>query len=93
MNDDSLSPVFNLRGCEFTALNESNITSFADLFQKDENGDYKTDIYGNKIMNYIERDEFIINDKYLANTMGVFKNPKETDDTVIQNYNTKEVKP
>ena len=93
MNDDSLSPVFNLRGCEFTALNESNITSFSELFQKDENGEYKTDIYGNKIMNYLERDEFIINDKYLANTMGVFKNPKETNDTVIQNYTTKQVKP
>lgn len=97
MNDDSLSPVFNLRGCEFSKLNENNIDyengSFTSLWQLDENGNIKKDIYGIPMMNYIERDEFIINDRYLSNTLGVFKNPKMDNNSVIQNYENKTVKP
>jgi len=81
MNDDSLTPVFNLRGCYFSKLGESNI--------KDP---YKELMNGDK-MNYLDKDEFIFNGQYLDNTMGVFKNPSMNNKNKIQNYNSKETKP
>lgn len=81
MNDDSLSPVYNLRGCEFKELGESNLHSpFVEL---------KTD---GKI-NYINKDEFIFNGKYLDNTLGVFKNPSLSNKRLVQDYEQKTVKP
>lgn len=64
MKDDSLSPVFNLRGCAFTDFNESNIKT---------NLNYKD---GDKI-NYLERDTFISGGINYENTFGVFKNPNK----------------
>lgn len=81
MNDDSLSQVYNLRGCEFKELNESNLhLPFTEL---------KT----NGKINYIDKDEFIFNGRYLDNTMGVFKNPVITQTRVIQDYTQKTIKP
>jgi hypothetical protein len=81
MNDDSLSPVFNLRGCEFETLSQSNLRTQTELY--DQEGK----------INYISKDAFISDGNYLDNTMGVFKNPSMTDGTVIQNYNDETVKP
>jgi hypothetical protein len=67
MNDDSLSPVYNLRGCEFKNLGETNLHGpFTAL--KNDDGE----------INYIDRDDFIFNGQYLDNTLGVFKNPAIT---------------
>ena len=82
MNDDSLSPVYNLRGCNFDRLGETNLHSpFVNLY--DENGK----------INYIDKDEFIFNGKYLDNTMGVFKNPVISNTRVVQDYSNKTTKP
>ena len=79
MNDDSLSPVFNLRGCEFTEVNteQSNIQS-----------EYTTK---GKI-NYLERDTFINNSSRYDNTFGVFKNPDESKCPILD-YSSRQVKP
>lgn len=82
MNDDSLSPVYNLRGCEFTELGQSNIHKpYEDLYKSDGN------------INYVNKDEFIFNGQYLDNTMGVFKNPIITQTRVVQNYSNNTTKP
>ena len=62
MKDDSLSPVFDLRGHAFTGLNDTNYTNET-LF----NGQTER-------MNYLERGEFL-QSAYLDNTFGVFRNP------------------
>lgn len=82
MNDDSLSPVYNLRGCEFKDLGESNIR---DPYEQLYNEEGK--------INYIDKDEFIYSGRYLDNTLGVFKNPSVTQQRLIQSYDNKEVTP
>lgn len=78
MNDDSLSPVFNLRGCEFNSLDDDNIHNLQEnLFNKDDT------------MNYLDRDTFLTNGRYLDNTFGVFKNPNVD----VINYSTNKVCP
>ena len=85
MNDDSLSPVYNLRGCEFKKLNESNIHApYENLYSG--NGKDKKIIYVNK-------DDFIFNGQYLDNTMGVFKNPSISKDFMIQNHKDSKTNP
>jgi len=69
MNDDSLSPVFNLRGCEFIKTEGGFSSNF-----------YSDEIYGKLFddknnMNYLPQDSFLYTD-YLNNTKGVFKNPE-----------------
>jgi hypothetical protein len=82
MNDDSLSPVYNLRGCEFTELGQSNIHKpYENLYKSDGN------------INYVNKDEFIFNGQYLDNTMGVFKNPVIAETRVVQDYSNKTIKP
>jgi hypothetical protein len=71
LNDDTLSPVFNLRGCNFDICN-SNL---------DREDSKLKNLYIDKInnkKNYLERDAFLSNGLYLDNTMGVFKNPKKS---------------
>lgn len=63
MMDDSLSPVFSLRGTEFNDRGDSNISST------------ETPIGDDGKMNYLERDAFLGNRGWLDNTFGVFKNP------------------
>lgn len=73
LNDDSLTPVFNLRGHNFTKVSfDSNI---------EWNFDRSEELYTDGKMNYLERDEFLTSKKFLDNTFGVFKTP---DVTVIQ---------
>lgn len=62
-NDDTLSPVFNLRGCSFENFDDSNLLETDKL------------INDNNSVNYIEKSEFIINRKTLCNTRGVFRIP------------------
>ena len=80
-NDDSLTPVYNLRGCEFKELGQSNIRD-----------PYKSLYVDGKIA-YINKDEFIYNGQYLDNTLGVFKNPAINNKQLVQSYNTKETTP
>jgi hypothetical protein len=81
MNDDSLSPVYNLRGCAFNEVGDSNIHNpYLSLYEN-----------GKKV--YVNKDEFIFNGKYLDNTMGVFKNPSITQEYQIQDHKNKTTKP
>lgn len=85
LNDDSLTPVFNLRGHNFNqvSVGDSNVEwnfnrGEEHLFSlvEDEFDQPK------KVMNYLERDEFLTTKKFLDNTFGVFKTP----DATIINY-------
>ena len=77
MNDDSLSPVFNLRGCEFKSVyddskeEESENAENNNLVGRSMNTLYDKD---NKIQ-YLDRNTFINGGKYLDNSFGVFKTP------------------
>lgn len=88
MVDDSLSPVFNLRGGRLDwQINESSY-----------NFDDDTTIYpnlfdGNGDMVYVPQNEFITSDKYLSNTKGVFKNPDNAEIFVNQSDGDKEILP
>lgn len=62
LKDDSLTPVFNLRGCLFDNENLDNHVNIADLY--DDSGNINT----------LPRDSFL-EDHWLDNTYGVFKNP------------------
>jgi hypothetical protein len=77
MNDDSLSPVFNLRGCVFKNINESNERGGISYMVKDKDGKF--------IVNYLERDSFLTGAGFKENdnSYGVFKNPGETQDHQI----------
>ena len=87
LNDDSLTPVFNLRGHNFTKVSgDDNI---------EWNFDQTEELYTNGEMNYLERDEFLTTKKFLDNTFGVFKTPEATiinyEDTSVNN--SQSVKP
>ena len=88
MKDDSLSPVFNLRGCEFK-WNDGKLSSNV----SESKIPYKTidPSTGKLVINYLERDTFLTSEKNLSNTFGVFRNPEETD--LFQLQNDKETKP
>ena len=92
MKDDSLSPVFNLRGCVFPEL-----SSLGDKITNLSNSDIpykKWDPISKKwITNYLERDEFLSSESDLSNTFGVFKNPVQNNDNLIQNYKEKTTRP
>ena len=88
MNDDSLSPVFNLRGCEFKSVyDKSNTSKTVDnnnLFGRNTNTLYKD----GKIQ-YIDRNTFINGERYLDNSFGVFKTPFVS----VVDYTNREVNP
>lgn len=75
--DDSLTPVFNLRGHIFS--NATDDYNFTNLNLRDEEGN----------INYLPRNEFLTNASFLDNTLGVFKNPS----IEIIKYSNSEVKP
>jgi hypothetical protein len=80
LNDDTLTPVFNLRGCNFDICNSNMERDSYDL----------VNLYADRAtrkQNYLERDSFLTNGLYLDNTFGVFKNPK------ISLYDYEGVKP
>ena len=76
MNDDSLSPVFNLRGCEFKSVyddskeKESENAENNNLCERSMNTLRKD----GKIQ-YLDRNTFVSGGKYLDNSFGVFKTP------------------
>ena len=76
-NDDSLSPVFNLRGCEFLTSNiaAGGVSELNYDINKSNYGKYRTD---SKI-NYIPTDEFIDGESNYSNTRGVFKLPEDLE--------------
>ena len=83
MNDDSLSPVFNLRGCQFNK--DNNWSNYREV-------SYRID----DDINYLERDAFLTGNGFeeMDNSFGVFQNPSENDfGNSIQNYKDKTVKP
>ena len=82
MKDDSLSPVFNLRGCQFTKSNN---------WSNSRNVPYKID----DDINYLERDAFLTGNGFeeMDNSYGVFQNPSESDRGPIQDYTDKTVRP
>lgn len=94
MQDDSLSPVFNLRGCSFEKVNLKDQDTYISNLTN-STIPYKTwDLTSNSwITNYIERDVFLSSEVDLTNTFGVFKNPNQTQENAIQNYKTKETRP
>lgn len=77
MNDDSLSPVFNLRGCEFKSVYDDS--------KEEESENAKNNNLCERSMNtllsddgkiqYLDRNTFINGGKYLDNSFGVFKTP------------------
>lgn len=77
MNDDSLSPVFNLRGCEFKSVyddskeGESENAENNNLYERSMN----TLLSDDGKIQYLDRNTFINGGKYLDNSFGVFKTP------------------
>ena len=78
MNDDSLSPVFNLRGCSFQEIGGSNLPS---------------DISEQNLKDNIPFNSFLDSEIIYSNSMGVFKNPDETINSCIQDYTQYQVRP
>ena len=88
MRDDSLSEVFNLRGIKYSlesgnipgVLSNINDTTSSEVtveYQKwYEREDEDKPIEERKI-NYIPKEDFILNGQHLNNTMGVFKLPAD----------------
>ena len=86
MNDDTLSPVFNLRGCNFKDVYETTLNADCNnLFGRNNISLYDK----NGKMQYLDREAFLTGGKFLDNTYGVFKTPIAN---VIQ-YNSQAVKP
>lgn len=87
--DDSLSPVYNLRGCKFSDINSVNFeywanqnagsNSYTSLYDKDTN----------KINSINKDDFFLAGDQFLSNTKGIFKFPR----TEVIDYTNKKVTP
>lgn len=90
MNNDELTPVYNLRGCEFKQVDDSNFvygttgeyTTLFDNSIKDYNSIYGKDYAA---MRYLPKSDFITKST-LDNTYGVFKNPSAK---VLQEDGTK----
>lgn len=85
MIDDSLSPVYNLRGCKFILPGGAS----EKMINFDESSKYPSlfDSKGNII--YVPQDDFIEDDAFLDNTKGVFRNP----DMSIIDHTYQKVKP
>lgn len=72
--DDSVSPVYNLRGCKFTLDNTKNFT-YGGESSGDNNYTTLFDSEGN-INSISKEDFFLAGGSFLLNTKGVFKFPK-----------------
>ena len=77
LEDGSHTDVFNLRGCKFSSVNDTNVKS--DSYIK--NG-IKQNLEVNTILDY----------RYYTNTYGVFQNPSLTNEQIID-YTNKKVTP
>ena len=90
MNDDSLSPVFNLRGCEFDEgeFSSSNLKDSKIIYREWDEKSKKWKI------NYLDRNVFLKSEtKNLVNTFGVFKNPIQDKEHCILDHNSSQVRP
>lgn len=85
--DDSLSPVYNLRGCKFS---NDNLVNFKYNSTYSEDAPYNSlkDAEGN-IININKEDFFLGASLYLTNTKGVFKFP----DWDVINFKEKKINP
>ena len=88
MNDDSLSPVFNLRGCEFKSVYDKSNTSKT-VDNNNLVGRNTNTLYKDSKIQYIDRNTFINGERYLDNSFGVFKTPFVS----VVDYASKEVNP
>ena len=79
MSDDSLSPVYNLRGCNFDTLDNENYSSNSKY-----NSLYEDNVL--KTLNYLPTDVFI-GEERLSNTKGIFRTPS------VNIYENKSTKP
>ena len=85
MNDDSLSPVFNLRGCEFKSVYDTSKT----IDNNNLVGRNTNTLYKDGKIQYIDRNTFINGERYLDNSFGVFKTPFVS----VVDYTSREVNP
>ena len=88
MNDDSLSPVFNLRGCEFKSVYDKSNTSKT-VDNNNLVGRSTNTLYKDGKIQYIDRNTFINGERYLDNSFGVFKTPFVS----VVDYTNREVNP
>ena len=88
MNDDSLSPVFNLRGCEFKSVYDKSNTSKT-IDNNNLVGRNTNTLYKDGKIQYIDRNTFINGERYLDNSFGVFKTPFVS----VVDYTSREVNP
>lgn len=90
--DDSLSPVYNLRGCKFTSTESNSINKeqYCNFIYGDKDHSF-TSLYDDNgnIVSINKEDFFLPDSLYLSNTKGVFKFP----DTEIIDHNKKEIHP
>ena len=75
-NDDSLSPVYPLRGTKFDKVDQSNFTYGS-------NKDYSVLKNPEGKINYLPKD-LLLTDKYLNNTGGIFQMPDYADSNIYQ---------
>ena len=96
MRDDSLSEVFNLRGVKFNKINDINIddttsisalSEYSNWYKKEEGEDLD---YLTCKINYIPKDDFILNGENLDNIMGVFQLPYDIN---VYNHKDRTTKP
>lgn len=84
MNNDTLTPVYNLRGIDFNKVEGS--VNYSDT---DDYHEYSTkDEYNVERVNYVPKIDFL-NDSTLSNTMGVFRTP--TNWTIFDDKETKPI--
>ena len=96
MRDDSLSEVFNLRGVKFNEIYDTNIdqdtntpalSEYSNWYKKEEGEDLD---YLTCKINYIPKDDFILNGEKLDNIMGVFQLPYNIN---VYNHKDRTTKP
>lgn len=86
--DDSLSPVYNLRGCKFSNENKQNF-EYDEVYKENSLNSYWKNKEKREI-NYIPKDNFYLyGASYLTNTKGVF----EFSNLSIYNIEEKEIHP
>lgn len=85
--DDSLSPVYNLRGCKFSNENLVNF-KYNSVYSEEEPYSSLKDNDGN-VVSISKEDFFLGSSPYLSNTKGVFKFP----DWEVINFKDKEIHP
>ena len=88
MNDDTLSPVFNLRGCSFIDVHDDNKTITENKGTRNSYVAWKP---YSKNSDPLEKNTYLTHNQYKINTFGVFKFPDEKEESRI--IGNEEVKP